>query len=81
MPSLANYRATIARLLRNQEGAAAIEYGLLASLIAVAAITSLESIGDNLATTFNKVGTSMQSANGSTSAPSNPGVAPASLPS
>ena len=38
----------------------AIEYGLIAALIAVAAITAMQSLGGQLTTTFNKVSTSMK---------------------
>ncbi len=47
------------KLRRNEEGATAIEYGLIAALIAVAAITAMSSLGTNLSTTFNKVSTAM----------------------
>jgi pilus assembly protein Flp/PilA len=43
------------KLLRNEQGATAIEYGLIAALIAVAAITAMASLGGNLSNTFNKV--------------------------
>jgi len=43
-------------LLRDEAGATAIEYGLIAALIAVAAITALTSLGGNLSNTFTKVG-------------------------
>ena len=45
----------IMNLLRNDEGATAIEYGLIAALIAVAAITAMTSIGSQLGNTFNNV--------------------------
>ena len=47
------------KLRRNEEGATAIEYGLIAALIAVAAITAMSSLGDQLSTTFNDVTTAM----------------------
>ncbi|MAP68063.1 MAG: Flp family type IVb pilin [Erythrobacteraceae bacterium] len=47
------------KLRRNEEGATAIEYGLIAALIAVAAITAMTSLGTNLSTTFTKVSSSM----------------------
>ena len=50
------------RLVRNTKGATAIEYGLIAALIAVAAITALQSLGNNLEGTFNKVSTNLQNA-------------------
>ena len=50
----------IKKLRRNEEGATAIEYGLIAALIAVAAITAMQSLGKELSTTFNKVSTEMK---------------------
>ena len=52
----------IKKLIRNEKGATAIEYGLIAALIAVAAITAMQSLGNNLNNTFTKVGNSMTSA-------------------
>jgi pilus assembly protein Flp/PilA len=46
----------IKKLVRNEEGATAIEYGLIAALIAVAAIAAMQSLGGNLSNTFNTVG-------------------------
>ena len=43
------------KLIRNEKGATAIEYGLIAALIAVAAIGAMESIGSKLGDTFNNV--------------------------
>jgi len=51
------------KLIKNEEGATAIEYGLIAALIAVAAITALTSVGSQLTTTFEAVNTSLQAAN------------------
>lgn len=45
----------IKKLFKNQEGATAIEYGLIAALIAVAAIAAMSSLGTNLSNTFSKV--------------------------
>ena len=39
------------KLRRNEEGATAIEYGLIAALIAVAAITAMGSLGNQLGNT------------------------------
>ena len=47
--------ARFLNLIRNEEGATAIEYGLIAALIAVAAIGAMQSIGSRLNTTFNNV--------------------------
>jgi len=43
------------KLLKNMDGATAIEYGLIAALIAVAAIGAMQGIGNRLNTTFNNV--------------------------
>jgi pilus assembly protein Flp/PilA len=42
-------------LLRNEDGATAIEYGLIAALIAVAAVTVMGTVGTNLSGVFNTV--------------------------
>lgn len=44
-----------ARFVKDESGATAIEYGLIAALIAVAAITAMTTIGTNLVATFTKV--------------------------
>ncbi len=46
-------------IVRNEDGATAIEYGLIAALIAVAAISAMTTLGSNLSTTFNKVATTV----------------------
>jgi pilus assembly protein Flp/PilA len=48
------------KLMRNEKGATAIEYGLIAALIAVAAITAMQGLGKQLNTTFSNVSTSMK---------------------
>lgn len=45
----------INKLLRDEAGATAIEYGLIAALIAVAAITAMGTLGNNLSDTFDEV--------------------------
>jgi pilus assembly protein Flp/PilA len=47
------------RLLRDDSGATAIEYGLIAALIAVAAVTVLGTVGVNLTGTFTTVSNSL----------------------
>jgi pilus assembly protein Flp/PilA len=44
------------QLRKNEDGATAIEYGLIAALIAVGLITALGTIGTNLQSTFETVG-------------------------
>ncbi|MXP46828.1 Flp family type IVb pilin [Altererythrobacter luteolus] len=53
----------INKLLRNEEGATAIEYGLIAALIAVAAITAMQGLGNELNTTFTTVSDKMGEGN------------------
>ena len=43
------------KLIKNNKGATAIEYGLIAALIAVAAIGAMQGIGTKLSSTFNNV--------------------------
>lgn len=47
------------KLFREEEGATAIEYGLIAALIAVAAIGAMTSVGQKLNSTFNNVSSSL----------------------
>ena len=47
--------AKFLKLIKNNKGATAIEYGLIAALIAVAAIAAMGNIGDQLGSTFNDV--------------------------
>ena len=42
-------------LLRDEQGATAIEYGLVAALIAVAAIIAFQTLGLNLVDVFNSI--------------------------
>ena len=47
------------RFLKDNSGATAIEYGLIAALISVVIITAITSVGTKLTTTFNSVATSL----------------------
>ena len=47
-------------LVGDQQGATAIEYGLIAALIAVAAITAMTNVGSTLSGTFGNVRTKLQ---------------------
>lgn len=53
----------INKLFRDEAGATAIEYGLIAALIAVAAITAMQGLGNQLKTTFNTTSQAMANAN------------------
>ena len=50
----------INKLLRDEAGATAIEYGLIAALIAVAAIAAMQGLGSQLQTTFNTTSSAMK---------------------
>ena len=47
------------KFIRDQKGATAIEYGMIAALIAVAAITAMQGVGTSLNSTFTNVSTKM----------------------
>ena len=47
------------KFFQNESGATAIEYGLIAALIAVAVIAAVTALGTNASSTFNKVATEM----------------------
>ncbi len=53
----------IKKLMRDEAGATAIEYGLIAALIAVAAITAMNGLGNQLTSTFNTTSSQMSVAN------------------
>ena len=52
----------ICKILRDREGATAIEYGLVAALIATGAIVAMGALGNSLSNTFNLVSTKMNNA-------------------
>ena len=54
--------AFIRKLMKNEKGATAIEYGLIAALIAVAAITAMNSLGGALSNTFQGVSDELNTA-------------------
>ncbi len=53
---------TIMNLIRNEEGATALEYGLLAALIAVAIIGSVQALSTSVQGVFSNAATSMDAA-------------------
>ena len=50
----------ILRLIRDESGATAIEYALIASLIAVAIITAVQTVGTKVSTVFTEVGNTLK---------------------
>ena len=53
---------TLRRFLRDESGATAIEYGLIAALVAVACIGVLSTLGTNLKSTFTTISSNLTSA-------------------
>jgi pilus assembly protein Flp/PilA len=51
---------TIRKFIKNSKGATAIEYGLIAALIAVAAIAAMQGLGNQLQKTFTNVSSNMK---------------------
>lgn len=52
----------LAQKLRREDGVTAIEYGLIAALIAVAIITAVKTVGGDLNNVFNDVGSALTNA-------------------
>ncbi|HET7084259.1 MAG TPA: Flp family type IVb pilin [Rhizomicrobium sp.] len=50
----------ISRFVRDESGATAIEYGLIAALIAVVIITGVTAVGTHLSTTFNNLSSNLK---------------------
>ncbi|MDX1974428.1 MAG: Flp family type IVb pilin [Rickettsiales bacterium] len=46
---------TFVNFLKNEDGATAIEYGLIAALISIVAIASMQSLGNSLSTRFSTI--------------------------
>ena len=53
-------RGIFAKFISNEDGATAIEYGLIAALIAVMIITGLTSVGTNLNTKLDSIANSLR---------------------
>jgi pilus assembly protein Flp/PilA len=49
------HMSILSRFIKEESGATAIEYGLIAALIAVAAIVAMTQVGQGVTKTFNKV--------------------------
>ena len=55
-------KTSITKLLQDESGATAIEYGLIAALVSVAAIGALTTMGESLETMFTTVSTKLNEA-------------------
>lgn len=51
------------KLFKDESGATAIEYGLIAALLSVAIIAALTLVSDNLETAYNSVGEALENNN------------------
>ncbi len=56
-------QALVSRFVKDESGATAIEYGLIASLIAVAIITAATLLGSKIGYTFNNVAKNLTQSN------------------
>ena len=70
----------IRKFVKNEKGATAIEYGLIAALVSVAAIVALGNIGDSLNNIFGVVSTELNNAANSANTSASPAPAPAPAP-
>jgi pilus assembly protein Flp/PilA len=52
----------IKQFIQEEDGVTAIEYGLIAALIAVVIIASVETVGDNLVLVFTEISTKLAAA-------------------
>ena len=50
----------VSRFVKDESGATAIEYGLIAAGIAIAIITAVNGVGTSLTANFNKISTSLK---------------------
>lgn len=53
-------RTLLTKFLRDEQGATAIEYGLIAAGISIAIVTVVQSLGSSLNTTFTSVSTALK---------------------
>jgi pilus assembly protein Flp/PilA len=55
-------KSLFSRFVKDESGATAIEYGLIAAIIGVGIIAALGTVKNSLNTTFNNVGTALNNA-------------------
>ncbi len=53
-------KSLISKFFKDESGATAIEYGLIAAGIAIAIITAVNGVGSQLSTTFDSISTSLK---------------------
>jgi pilus assembly protein Flp/PilA len=54
----------LAQFIRDESGVTAMEYGMIAALIAVVILGVLGTVGNDLNTTFDKIKSAIETANG-----------------
>lgn len=52
---MSNFRSSIRHFIADEEGVTALEYGMIAALIAVAIITTVTTLGGNISAVFDKI--------------------------
>ncbi|MEM1193085.1 MAG: Flp family type IVb pilin [Pseudomonadota bacterium] len=57
-------KQSLAAFAQNEDGATAIEYGLIAGLIALVIIASVTGVGNNMSTVYNNIGDAVENATG-----------------
>ena len=62
MKNLVSRKTLVSRFVKDESGATAIEYGLIAALIAVAIIAAVTLVGDDLDALFRRIAGSLRSA-------------------
>jgi pilus assembly protein Flp/PilA len=60
MPGISAVTGLLRRFLHDESAATAIEYGLIAALIAVVIITGVKAVGTKLSTTFASISTGLK---------------------
>ena len=53
-------KSLISKFFKDESGATAIEYGLIAAGLAIAIITAVQGVGSQLSTNFNNISTSLK---------------------
>ena len=56
-------RKLVTAFIKNESGATAIEYGLIAAIVSVGLIVALQGLKSNLQGTFNTIGNTVKNAN------------------
>jgi len=70
--SLANFRKKTMGFLRDNEGASAIEYAIIAGLIAVAIIGAARLVGEDISSVFTAISTELETVADDTTDPNDP---------